>query len=82
MAWGIFKKIVDGVKKGINWVVKNKDAIKNIGSAITGAATGIANLIPGKTGQRAQNVMQKINTGLETIDRISPLTRLKNTLGI
>ena len=82
MAWGIFKKIVDGVKKGINWVVKNKDTIKNIGSAITSAASGIAGLIPGKTGQRAQNVVQKISSGMETIDRISPLTRLKTTLGI
>ena len=82
MSWGIFKKIVDGVKKGINWVVKNKDAIKKVGTAITGAATGIANLIPGKTGEKAQKVMNTINTGIETIDRISPLTRLKATLGI
>ena len=82
MSWGIFKKIVDGVKKGINWVVKNKDTIKNIGTAITGAASGIASLIPGKTGERAQNVVKKINSGMETIDRISPLTRLKTTLGI
>ena len=66
LAWGIFKKIVDGVKKGINWVVKNKDTIKNIGSAITSAASGIANLIPGKTGQKAQNVVQKITNGIDT----------------
>lgn len=89
MGWGVFKKIIDGVKKGFDWFKKNKDTIGSVVKGVSNAARGVASMIPGRAGERARAITDRVgnfSSGLtdriESIgDRLVPkLTSFRNKL--
>ena len=79
MAWGIFKKIGQGLKKGFNWVKDHivKPVAKFVSPVAKAAAPVIGTFVPG-----AEKI---IDTGAAVVDKIAgnnALTPADNMVGM
>ena len=76
MAWGIFKKIGQGLKKGFNWV-KDK-VIKPIEKVISPVAKAVAPVV----GSFIPGAEKVINTGVDLVDRLAGNSVPNNIVGM